>query len=158
MRSSNGKTYTVHLYSKEMCNCPSTTTYWHIIASKLSLGIKDSTKKLTLNLSQLKRNSRTKLGKKSGRKCQRPNDTDVEVTVAPDSQINTLNKNCPVSKIKKLKLTKVQNINADSGTTHNEEIDLTADFDTIQDGIVTGVTPPFRGDGSCTGPMVGVGG
>ena len=69
VQSHNKKTYSVQLFPKEKCNCPSTTTCWHIIASKLSLGILNVGQgKHTINLSQLKRNSRTKLDKKSGRK------------------------------------------------------------------------------------------
>ena len=41
--------------------------------------------KRTLNLSQLKRNSRTRVDKKSGRKQPWPNDIDVEIISAPDS-------------------------------------------------------------------------
>ena len=38
--------------------------------------------KNTIHLSQLKWNSRSRLDKMSGRKCPRPNDTDVEVIPA----------------------------------------------------------------------------
>ena len=64
VQSHNKKTYSVQLFPKEKCNCPSTTICWHIIASKLSLGILNIGQgKCTINLSQLKRNSRTKLDK-----------------------------------------------------------------------------------------------
>ena len=63
------KTYSVQLFPKETCNCPSTTTCWHIITSKLSVGnLNVMPSERTLNLSQLKRNSRTRVDKKSGRK------------------------------------------------------------------------------------------
>ena len=69
VQGNNQKTYSVQLFPKEKCNCPSTTTCWHIIASKLSLGIHNIIPgKKNINLSQLKRNSRTRVDKKSGRK------------------------------------------------------------------------------------------
>ena len=49
--------------------------------------------------------------------------------------MNTLSTKHPVSKIKKPKLTKQLNIDEESSTTHNEEIDHTTDLHTIQDGI-----------------------
>ena len=53
--SNNQKTYSVQLFPKETCNCPSTTTCWHIIAVKLSVGNHNIlTTKRTLNQSQLK--------------------------------------------------------------------------------------------------------
>ena len=55
VQSNNQKTYSVQLFPKETCNCPSTTTCWHIIAAKLSVGNHNVlTTKRTLNLSQLK--------------------------------------------------------------------------------------------------------
>ena len=87
VQSKNQKAYSVQLYPKETCNCPSTTAYWHIIASKLSVGIHSAIPaKHTLNLSQLKRNSRTRVDKRLGRKQPRPNDTDIEIIPASDSQ------------------------------------------------------------------------
>ena len=44
--------------------------------SKMSCGMKENNTKHTLSLSQLKRNSRTQLDKKSGRKHPGPNDMD----------------------------------------------------------------------------------
>ena len=38
VQANNNKTYSVQMFPKETCNCPSTTTCWHIIASKISLG------------------------------------------------------------------------------------------------------------------------
>ena len=83
----NHKTYSVQLNPIETCNCPSTTTCWHIIAAKLSVGVLNTTStKWTINLSQLKRNSRTRVDKKSGQKWPRPNNTDTEIIPAPDSK------------------------------------------------------------------------
>ena len=39
VQSNSQKTYSVQLNPKETCNCPLTTTCWHIIAAKLSIGI-----------------------------------------------------------------------------------------------------------------------
>ena len=56
VQSHNKKTYSVQLFPKEKCNCPSTTTCWHIIASKLSLGILIVGQgKCTINLSLVKK-------------------------------------------------------------------------------------------------------
>ena len=91
VQGNSGKTYSVQLSPKERCNCPSTTTCWHIIAAKMSCGMKENNTKCTLNLSQLKRNSRTWLDKKSGRKHLRPNDVDdIEITAAPDSKLSSM--------------------------------------------------------------------
>ena len=91
VQGNNKKTYSVQLFPKEKCNCPSTTTCWHIITSELSLGIHNIIPgKININLSQLKRNSRTRVDKKSGRKQPRPNDMDTEIILAPDSQETTL--------------------------------------------------------------------
>ena len=107
VQSNNRKTYSVQLFPKEKCNCPSTATCWHIIASKLSVGMHNIIPvKHTINLSQLKRNSRTKLDKKSGRKRPRPNDTEVEIIPAPDS-VENLKRSLThsVEEIKKSRLT-----------------------------------------------------
>ena len=89
VQGSNQKTYSVQPYPKEVCNCPSTTTCWHIIATKLSIGIINTIPaKCTINLSQLKRNSRRRVDNKSGRKRPRPDDTDIEIVPAPESKEN----------------------------------------------------------------------
>ena len=36
---SNGKPHVVHIFPSEDCSCPSTTSCYHMIAVKLSLGI-----------------------------------------------------------------------------------------------------------------------
>ena len=43
VQSSNHKTYSVQLNPRETCNCPSTTTCWHIIAANLSVGVLNTT-------------------------------------------------------------------------------------------------------------------
>ena len=41
VQSSNEKTCSVQLFLKEWCNCPLTTSCWHIITCKLTIGITD---------------------------------------------------------------------------------------------------------------------
>jgi hypothetical protein len=50
-------THSVHLFPKETCTCPVTTTCSHIIAARNSIGLKTDMRKV-LNLSALRRNSR----------------------------------------------------------------------------------------------------
>ena len=96
------------MFPNKKCNCPSTTTCWHIIVSKLSLGIHNVIPtKQNINLSQLKRNSRTRVDKKSGRKPQRSNDTDTKIIPAPDSQETILAMGNIGSLDKKPKLTNI---------------------------------------------------
>ena len=81
--SSNGS-YVVRLYPEESCTCPSKKDCYHIIAAKMSIDIKvESGQPKHINLTQLRRNSRGKKAKKSGRK--RPREGDYEVTAAPDA-------------------------------------------------------------------------
>lgn len=66
-----GKPHAVKLFPVETCSCPSTSTCYHIIGVKMSLGIpfEQQTK---VNLTQLRKNTRCKSRKKSGRKRPRP--------------------------------------------------------------------------------------
>ena len=81
--SSNGS-YVVTLHPKESCTCPSKKYCYHIIAAKMSIGIKvESGQPKDVNLTQLHRNSCDKKAKKSGKK--RPREGDYEVTAAPDA-------------------------------------------------------------------------
>jgi len=75
----------VTLFPKETCLCPSTTQCYHILAAKMALGQNDDQKKKKLNLTQLRKNSRSRSNKKSGRNCPRPGDCDV--TAAPDAAV-----------------------------------------------------------------------
>ncbi len=50
-------THSVHLFPKETCTCPATTTCCHIIAARHSIGLETNNRKI-LNLSALRRNSR----------------------------------------------------------------------------------------------------
>ena len=73
----------------------STFTCYCILAPKLSLGISDTNSKRTLNLSQLKCNSRSCIEKKSGRKHPRLHYTDVTINPAPDSELKDIFTNVP---------------------------------------------------------------
>ena len=72
-------------YSPETCTCPSTTTCYHILACRLSLGLKVEDKRSAVNLTQLRRNARKRVEKKCGRRCPRPGDA----VPAPDSATAT---------------------------------------------------------------------
>jgi hypothetical protein len=88
VQGSKGDKYAVSLFPKEKCQCPSTSTCYHIIAAKLSVGMDDGYRERTYNLSQLRRNSRKRTDKKSGKKQPRPLDNDIStVAPAPDSSI-----------------------------------------------------------------------
>jgi hypothetical protein len=83
---SKGDTYSVKLFPKEKCQCPSTARCYHIIAALMSVGAYEPEKKRTINLTQLKVNSRKRLDKKSGTK--KPRAADVDIEPAPDSTAN----------------------------------------------------------------------
>ena len=78
-----GNPHAVRLFPKESCTCPSTTQCYHILAAKMSIGMENNVCKRKINLTQLRRNTRPKQHKKSGRKAPRPDDYDVHP--APDS-------------------------------------------------------------------------
>uniref|UniRef100_A0A1X7SRY8 CXXC-type domain-containing protein n=2 Tax=Amphimedon queenslandica TaxID=400682 RepID=A0A1X7SRY8_AMPQE len=97
---SGEKPHAVRIFPAEYCSCPSSTTCYHILGVKLSLGIPiDDTGVTKVNLSQLRWNKRPRNQKKCGRKRPRPGDSDVEVLPAPDSalQCDTANGNTFVS-------------------------------------------------------------
>ena len=75
--------HVVTLFPKETCSCPSTTQCYHILAAKMSIGQHSEDGKRQINLSQLRKNSRPRSQKRSGRKRPRPGDCDV--TAAPDA-------------------------------------------------------------------------
>ena len=75
--------HVVTLFPKETCSCPSTTQCYHILAAKMSIGQHSEDEKRRINLSQLRKNSRPRSQKRSGRKRPRPGDCDV--TAAPDA-------------------------------------------------------------------------
>ena len=89
--------HVVTLFPKETCSCPSTTTCYHILAAKMSLGVDQKQQSQhRANLTQLRRNARSRREKKSGPKHPRPGDCDV--VPAPDSAAvtDTSSTNTPV--------------------------------------------------------------
>jgi hypothetical protein len=87
VKGSGEKNYCVSLHPKEMCQCPSTGLCYHIIAAQMSIGIEPTDSKRNYNMSQLRRNSRKRIDKKSGRKIPRTNDIvdTSQIEPAPDS-------------------------------------------------------------------------
>jgi hypothetical protein len=76
-----GGKYCVTLFPKEKCQCPSTTTCFHLLAAKMSIE-----KRTVVNLRLLTKNSKKTIDKKSGRKQLRANDNEATfVEPAPDS-------------------------------------------------------------------------
>lgn len=75
----SGVTRVVTLFPNQTCSCPSTGDCYHIVAAKLCVGMPTSTRKgRKLNLTQLRRNTRSRTEKRSGRKRPRPNDVEIE--------------------------------------------------------------------------------
>ena len=76
--------HVVTLFPKERCSCPATTTCYHILAARMSIGLSEEQQpQRRINLTQLRKNSRTRKEKKSGRKQPRPG--DCEIVPAPDA-------------------------------------------------------------------------
>ena len=67
----------VTLFPKQTCSCPSTGECHHILAVQMSLGKEIEPKPSRRNLTQLRKNTRKKADKKSGRKRPRPDDTNT---------------------------------------------------------------------------------
>ena len=79
VKGSSGITRVVTIFPKETCSCPSSGDCYHILAAKISIGIAISGNQRTKrNLTQLRKNTRSRKEKKSGRKKPRPNDILVE--------------------------------------------------------------------------------
>ena len=70
---------------RKTCSCPSTTECYHILAAKMAIGTQEDSKRGTLNLTQLCKNSRPRNSKTSGRKRPRPGDCDI--VPAPDAAV-----------------------------------------------------------------------
>lgn len=87
VEGSNGNKYSVQLYPKETCSCPSLATCYHILAVQMSIGVEDLSEKRIYNLTQLRKNSRKRPNKNAGRKQPRPCDTDISIIPAPDSTL-----------------------------------------------------------------------
>jgi len=78
----SGTVHCVRLFPKESCTCPVGTVCCHILAAKHSIGL-TSNQEWRVKLGQLRRNSRKRCDKKSGRK--QPRKGDITFTEAPDS-------------------------------------------------------------------------
>ena len=86
VKGSKDNKYSVTLFPKETCNCPSTTRCCHIIAAMMSIGMPISKEQKKLNLTQLRWNMRPKNSKRCGTKKGRKGDIDEDAIVpAPDS-------------------------------------------------------------------------
>ena len=77
-----GNAHAVRIFPSENCTCPSTSRCYHIIAVRMSIGLDDKGSKKKINLTQLRRNTRSRGDRKSGRKAPRPG--DYEIIPAPD--------------------------------------------------------------------------
>ena len=85
---SGDKPHAVKLFPAASCTCPSTSQCYHIIAARMFLGMEDAiTPPTKINLTQLRRNTRKRKEKKSGRKFPRVG--DCEVIAAPDASSGT---------------------------------------------------------------------
>lgn len=78
VRGLSGITRVVSLYPKPTCSCPSTGECYHIVAAKLSLGMPISEANKKTNLTQLRRNTRSRKEKRCGRKRPRPLDVEED--------------------------------------------------------------------------------
>lgn len=93
----------VRLFPRTTCSCPATSTCYHILASRMSIGIREAEPtRRVLNLTQLRRNKRKRADKVSGRK--RPRVQDVDVRAADDhdslpSQVTSANPSDSTSSI-----------------------------------------------------------
>ena len=84
--------YCVTLFPKETCQCVSTSTCYHILAAKMSIGLEAIQKNRVVNLRALSKNSKKKIDKKSWAENNLGpvNDYEIEFEPAPDSAF-TLN-------------------------------------------------------------------
>ena len=78
-----GNPHAVKLFPNEKCTCASTSHCYHILAARMSVGLEDVKSKCKVNLTQLRRNTRPRRAKKSGRKAPQPGDYDI--APAPDA-------------------------------------------------------------------------
>jgi len=82
VRSSENHHHAVTLFPKQSCTCPSTGECYHIISAKMSLGMESKQTSTVVNLTQLRKNTRSRKEKKSGRKRCAP---VLLANAAPDS-------------------------------------------------------------------------
>ena len=81
-----GNAHAVRLFPKESCTCPSTNSCYHILAVRMSVGLEDMNSKRKINLTQLRKNTRPRTEKRSGRKAPQPGDYDIKPP--PDATTN----------------------------------------------------------------------
>lgn len=76
VKGTSGIVRVVTLFPKETCSCPSMGQCYHLLATRLSVGITEpiAKKDVRHNLTQLRKNTRSRNDKKSGRKRPRPKD------------------------------------------------------------------------------------
>ena len=68
VKGTTGTARVVTVFPTETCSCPSKCDCYHILAVKMSIGIPAVNKRRITNLSQLRKNTRSKEDKRSGRK------------------------------------------------------------------------------------------
>ena len=95
VRNSEGNHNAVALFPKQSCTCASTKECYHIIAAKISLRLHSKEVTSVINMTELRRNTRTRKEKKSGRKKFTPVAADI-VNPPPDSlkyanKVDTIN-------------------------------------------------------------------
>ena len=72
VEGTGGNAHCVRIFPKESCTCPSTSRCYHIMAVRMSIGLdKPDDKPKKINLSLLRRNTRSRRDKTSGRKVLR---------------------------------------------------------------------------------------
>jgi len=82
--------HAVTLFLKQKCTCPAAGACSHILAAQYAIGMTEADqKKRVLNLTKLRQNTRKRVDKKSGKK--RPRKLDVDVTAAPDAEVEQEN-------------------------------------------------------------------
>ncbi len=81
----SGSPHAVTIFSREACTCLSTGRCYHILAVRISVGLENIDFQRKVNLTQLRKNTRSRVEKISGRKVPRPG--DYRVGAAPDANI-----------------------------------------------------------------------
>ena len=85
MIGTSGTPHAVRIFPRETCTCPSTGRCYHVLAVRMSVGLETIDSQRKVNLTRLRKNTRSKVEKTSGRKVPRPGDYQVEP--APDASI-----------------------------------------------------------------------
>lgn len=93
IESLRGDKYCVSLFPEESCSCPAVATCYHIMAARLAIRLDIAPPKKTVSFSQLAKNSKKRVDKKSGRK--KPRKQDYDIIPAPDSDMASNPKPAP---------------------------------------------------------------